>query len=90
LKAAFNVTLAHLVEEILIGMGLMTKLATLFEVPKLFYAVIFVLIKKDFISRGNTDEFDVYLVIMTLLLVFLFYPPENYPVNQWIKTHLNA
>ncbi|ERM84997.1 DoxX family protein [Rhodonellum psychrophilum GCM71 = DSM 17998] len=87
---AHYVAFAHLVGGILIALGLVTRLAVLFQLPILFFAVFFVNIQQGFLSLGNNLEFEISLVILLLLIVFLVYGSGKYSVDHWMKTHPNA
>lgn len=86
---AHYVAFAHLVGGILIAIGLLTRLATLFQLPILFFAVFFVNINQGFLSVINNLEFEISLVVFILLIVFLIYGSGKFSVDHWMKQHLN-
>lgn len=89
LALAHYVAFAHLVGGIFIAMGLLTRFAILFQLPILFFAVFFVNIKQGFLSVSNNLEFEISLIVLILLLVFLFYGSGKFSVDHWMKEHPN-
>ncbi|WP_194774893.1 DoxX family protein [Pararhodonellum marinum] len=84
---AHYVAFAHLVGGILIALGLLTRIAILFQLPILFFAVFFVNIKQGFLSASNNLEFEISLLVLILLIVFLIYGSGKFSVDHWMKEH---
>jgi len=91
--ALFNMTMvhyvafAHLFGGLLIALGLMTRLAILFQLPILFTAVFLVNINMGFFSVADNLEFEISLIVLILLLVFLFYGSGKFSADHFMKTH---
>lgn len=86
---AHYVAFAHLVGGILIAFGLLTRFAILFQIPVLFFAVFFVNIRQGFLSVSNNLEFELSIIVLVLLLVFLVYGSGKFSVDYWMKKHPN-
>lgn len=86
---AHYVAFAHLVGGILIALGLLTRFAIVFQLPILFFAVFFVNIKQGFLSVTNNLEFEISLIVLVLLIVFLIYGSGKFSVDHWMKQHPN-
>ncbi len=86
---AHYVAFAHLVGGILIAMGLVTRLAIIFQLPILLFAVFFVNIRQGFLSVSNNLEFEISLLVLILLIVFLIYGSGKFSVDEWMKKHPN-
>ena len=69
--SAHYIILTHLIGGGFMCLGLMTRVATLFQVPILFGAVFFVHLKEGFYQQGQSLEFTA-LVLFLLCLIFLF------------------
>ncbi len=89
LGLAHIVAFAHLVGGILIAMGLVTRFAIAFQIPILLGAVLFVNINQGFLSASNNLEFELSLLVLILLLVFLIYGSGKFSVDHWMKKHPN-
>ena len=81
------VAFAHLFGGILIALGLMTRLAILFQLPILFAAVFLVNINMGFFSVADNLEFEISLIVLILLLVFLFYGSGKFSADHFMKKH---
>ncbi|HLU90229.1 MAG TPA: DoxX family protein [Cyclobacteriaceae bacterium] len=81
------VAFAHLFGGILIAMGLLTRMAVLFQLPILFVAVFFVNINMGFFSVANNLEFEVSLIVLILLIVFLVYGSGKFSVDEYMNKH---
>lgn len=89
LALAHYVAFAHLVGGFLIALGLKTRFAILFQLPILIGAVFFVNIDQGFLSVANNLEFELSLIVLVLLLVFLFYGSGKVSMDNWWKNHPN-
>lgn len=89
LALAHYVAFAHLVGGILIAIGLLTRWAVIAQLPILFFAVFFVNIKQGFLSVSNNLEFELSLLVLILLIVFLIYGSGKFSVDHWMKQHPN-
>ncbi len=81
------VAFSHLVGGILIAMGLVTRVAILFQIPILLGAVFLVNAQSGFLSVANNLEFGISLIVLILLLVFLVYGSGKFSVDNWMKRH---
>jgi putative oxidoreductase len=86
---AHYVAFAHLVGGLLIAMGLLTRFAIIFQLPILFFAVFFVNIKQGFLSVSNNLEFEISLIVLILLIVFLIYGSGKVSIDEFMKNHPN-
>ncbi|MBB6502065.1 DoxX family membrane protein [Pedobacter cryoconitis] len=79
------VAFAHLVGGLLILMGLLTRFASVIQIPILLGAIFFVNISKGF-SFLNSE---LWLSIIVLLLLVLFWIVGSGPfsVDNWMKAH---
>lgn len=89
LGIAHYVAFAHLVGGILIAMGLVTRTAIIFQLPILILAVFLVNVKQGFFTVSNNFEFELSLVVLILLVVFLIYGSGKWSVDNWMKNHPN-
>ena len=82
------VALAHLVGGLLITIGLITRLAILFQLPVLIGAIIFVNAQRGFF----TIHFDLELSILVLflLLFFFVYGSGDLSLDAWMRRHKNT
>lgn len=81
------VAFAHLFGGLLIAMGLLTRLAILFQLPILIAAVFLVNINMGFFSVADNLEFEISLIVLILLVVFLFYGSGKFSVDAFMKRH---
>ena len=86
---AHYVAFAHLVGGLLIAMGLLTRFAIIFQLPILFFAVFFVNIRQGFLSVSNNLEFEISLVVLILLIVFLIYGSGKLSIDEFMKNNPN-
>jgi len=86
---AHYVAFAHLVGGLLIAMGLLTRFAIVFQLPILFFAVFFVNIRQGFLSVSNNLEFEISLIVLILLVVFLIYGSGKVSIDEFMKNHPN-
>ena len=77
------VACAHLVGGILIVLGLITRIAVLFQIPILMGAIIFINSSKGFYSMGS--ELGLSILILALLLFFLVFGSGSFSVDEWMK-----
>lgn len=89
LGVAHYIAFAHLVGGILIAMGLVTRFAIIFQLPILLLAVFLVNVKQGFFTVSNNLEFELSLVVLILLVVFLIYGSGKWSVDNWMKNHPN-
>ncbi|EAZ81875.1 DoxX family protein [Algoriphagus machipongonensis] len=90
LGLAHVVAFAHLMGGILIAMGLMTRAAVGVQIPILLGAVLFVNSQQGFLSVSNNLEFELSLLTLILLFVFLIYGSGKFSVDHWMKKHPNG
>ena len=76
---------AHLVGGVLIMMGLMTRLAIVFQLPILIGAVIFVNAQRGFFIVNSELSFS--LVVLFLLLFFLVEGSGPLSVDEFMRRH---
>lgn len=89
LGVAHYIAFAHLVGGILIAMGLVTRFALIFQLPILLFAVFVVNVKQGFFTVSNNFEFELSLIVLILLVVFLIYGSGKWSVDNWMKNHPN-
>ncbi|GAB3663511.1 DoxX family protein [Echinicola sediminis] len=87
LALAHYVAFAHLVGGLMIAFGLLTRFAIVFQIPILIGAVFFVNINQGFLSASNNLEFEVSLIVLVLLIVFLIYGSGKFSLDHWMKNH---
>jgi putative oxidoreductase len=81
------VAFSHLVGGILIAMGLLTRIAILFQIPILLGAVFLVNIQNGLIAVSNNLEFEFSVIVLILLIVFLIFGSGKFSVDNWMKRH---
>ncbi|REJ85024.1 MAG: DoxX family membrane protein [Bacteroidetes bacterium] len=82
---AHYVALAHLMGGILIILGLLTRVAILFQIPVLLGAIIFVNAERGFFSMES--ELGLSLLVLALLIFFLFSGSGAYSVDNFMRKH---
>lgn len=82
---AHYVALAHLVGGFLIVIGLITRVAILFQLPVLIGAIVFVNADKGFFSMQS--ELGLSLLVLALLLFFLVFGSGKFSVDEFMRTH---
>ena len=87
LGLAHYVAFAHLVGGFLIALGLVTRVAVIFQIPILLVAVFFVNIDSGFLSVSNNLEFELSLLVLILLIVFLIYGSGKFSLDNYMKEH---
>lgn len=83
------VAFSHLFGGILIALGLLTRLAVVFQLPILLVAVFLVNINMGFFSVANNLEFEISLIVLISLIVFLIYGSGRFSVDAYMKRHPN-
>ena len=79
------VALAHLMGGILIILGLVTRLAILFQIPILLGAIIFVNAQKGFYSIHS--ELGYSVLVLALLLFILVFGSGKFSLDSFMRTH---
>ncbi|MDN3669568.1 DoxX family protein [Echinicola jeungdonensis] len=87
LALAHYVAFAHLVGGFFIALGLLTRFSIVFQIPILIGAVFFVNIDQGFLSVANNMEFEISLIVLVLLIVFLIYGSGKFSLDYWMKNH---
>ena len=82
---AHYIAFAHLVGGLLIAIGLVTRIAILFQLPILIGAVMFVRPGLDFGSI-NTDWW-VSVLTLVLLIVFFVFDSGRWSIDHYMRTH---
>ena len=80
---AHYVILAHLFGGLLIAIGLITRIAILFQIPILIGAIIFVDLPRAFQSVNSDLGFA--LLVLCLLIFFFFYGSGPLSVDNYLK-----
>jgi putative oxidoreductase len=87
LSVAQYIVMAHLAGGFLIFIGLITRIAILFQIPILVGAVIYTPMVGSHSFYSN--EF-LAVSVLVLLIVFLFYGSGKFSADQYLKRHPNA
>jgi len=82
---AHYVALAHLMGGVLIILGLITRLAVLFQIPILLGAVFFVNAQKGFYSIHS--ELGYSLIVLALLVTILIFGSGKWSLDSFMRTH---
>jgi len=82
---AHYAALAQLVGGFLIVIGLVTRLAIIFQVPILLGAIIFVNVQHGFYSIHSELGFSI--LVLALLLFFLIFGSGKISVDEFMRTH---
>lgn len=83
---AHYVAFAHLIGGILIAVGLITRIAILFQLPVLIGAVVFFNAQHGFYS-ANSTELWLSLLILFLLVFFLVEGSGPWSIDEYMKKH---
>ncbi|MCS6991556.1 MAG: DoxX family protein [Chitinophagales bacterium] len=83
---AHYVVFAHLIGGAMIALGLLTRLAILFQLPILIGAVVFVNAKTGFFS-ANSTELWFSIMVLFLLLFFLVEGSGPWSMDAYMKSH---
>jgi Predicted membrane protein len=88
LTLAHYVAFAHLVGGFLICIGLLTRIAILFQLPVILGAILFVNSQRGFFSQNS--ELMYSIIIFVLLIVFLIIGSGPWSVDEsWNKSNEN-
>jgi len=79
------VALAHLMGGVLIVIGLVTRLAILFQIPVLLGAILFVNAEKGFYSIHSELGFSI--LVLALLLFILVFGSGKLSLDSFMQTH---
>ncbi len=82
---AHYVIVAHITGGILIAIGLITRVAVLFQIPILLGAIFFVNVFKGFFAINSDLPFSV--LVLMLLFFFLIYGSGPWSVDNYIQKH---
>jgi putative oxidoreductase len=80
------VIFAHLIGGVMITVGMVTRIAVLFQLPILIGAVFFVNSKAGFFSADSSD-FWLSLIILFLLLFFLVEGSGPWSIDEYMRKH---
>jgi len=82
---AHYVALAHLMGGFLIIIGLVTRLAVLFQIPILAGAIIFINADKGLFTIHS--ELGLSILVLALLIFFLIFGSGKYSADSFMRTH---
>src|SRR4030095_1317344 len=82
---AHYVIAAHIMGGILIAIGLLTRVAVLFQIPVLIGAIVYVNLPNGFYSV--TAESELSILVLFLLVFFLIEGSGPLSVDQYIRKH---
>ena len=82
---AHYVAMAHLMGGVLIAIGLVTRIAILFQIPVLLGAIFFVNAEKGFYTIHS--ELELSIVILALLIFFLIFGSGNLSADKFMTKH---
>ena len=88
ISIAHYVIIAHLMGGILITIGLLTRIAVLFQLPILIGAIVFVNLSQGFFAINSDLPFSV--LVLTLLVFFLIYGSGPLSVDNYIQKHISS
>lgn len=71
---------AHIIGGLLLALGLLTRVAALFQIPILFGAVFFIHIKQGLITGGQSLE--LAGLVLVLLFVYLLFGSGNFSIDK--------
>ena len=74
---------AHLIGGLLLALGILTRIAALFQIPILFGAVFFIHIKQGLITGGQSLE--LAGLVLVLLFVYLLFGSGKYSIDKAIS-----
>jgi len=83
---AHYVAFAHLIGGILIAVGLVTRIAIIFQLPILIGAVLFVNSTTGFFSENSTELW-MSLLILFLLCFFLVEGSGPWSIDEYLRRH---
>ena len=84
---AHYVITVHVVGGILITIGLITRIAVLFQIPILIGAIVFVNISSGFFAINSDLPFSI--LVLSLLIFFLIYGSGPWSADSYIQKHLS-
>ncbi len=87
ISIAHYVIIAHLMGGILIAIGLLTRIAILFQIPILIGAIVFVNLSKGFFAINSDLPFSI--LVLSLLIFFLIYGSGPWSVDNYIQKHVD-
>jgi len=82
---AHCVALAHLMGGVLIAIGLITRMAVIFQIPILIGAIVFVHASQGFFY--NQAELGLSIIVLTMLIFFLVFGSGKISVDAFMRTH---
>jgi putative oxidoreductase len=82
---AHYVALAHLMGGVLITLGLITRIAVLFQIPILIGAIIFVNSSHGFFY--NQSELGLSIIVLAMLIFFFVFGSGKISVDEFMRTH---
>ena len=82
---AHYVALAHLMGGFLISIGLITRVAVLFQLPVLIGAIVFVNAQKGFFSIHS--ELGLSVLVLILLIFFLIFGSGKFSADEFMRMH---
>ena len=82
---AHYVALAHLMGGFLITIGLITRVAVMFQLPVLLGAIVFVNAQKGFFTIHS--ELGLSILVLCLLIFFLIFGSGKYSADEFMRTH---
>lgn len=85
ISIAHYVVAAHIMGGLLITLGLLTRVAVLFQLPVLLGAIIFVNLPKGLFSVSSESELSI--LVLFLLIFFLFEGSGPLSVDRYIRKH---
>ena len=77
------ITIAHIIGGFLLVLGLLTRLASLIQIPILFGAVFLIHLKQGLLSVGQSLELSV--LVLVLLLIYFFFGSGTLAVDWYLK-----
>ncbi len=80
-----HVAFTYLVGGILIGMGLLTRIAIIFELPVFFGAIYCKIVNAGFFSVFSDLVFSI--IVFVLLIFFLIWGPGRFSADSYMKSH---
>lgn len=85
---AHYVAMSHLLGGILIAIGLITRIAIIFQLPILLGAIIFVSAERSMFAVES--ELALSILVFILLVFFLFYGSGPLSVDNFMRKHKNV
>lgn len=85
---AHYVAMSHLLGGILIAIGLITRIAIIFQLPVLLGAIIFVSAERSMFAVES--ELALSILVFILLVFFLFYGSGPLSVDNFMRKHKNV